>query len=396
MREQQLSDESQNLLRRAVLVSFALYFALGLPDGVFGTVWPTLRDSFGRPDSSFGYLLVCLALGYTLCSIGSGSLAERFGVGIVVRNATLAVVVGFVVFALATSWWLLLVAALIMGAGWGLCDAAINAWMALTQRPRQMGLLHAAYGVGATLGPLLATVFIARSNSWREPFVVMTGLVVVLVLAITKARDGYDGAQTTAEVAAAPALARSPLILTLLVVWFTVYVGVEVTVGQWSYTFLTESRGYGEALAAVLVAMFWGGLTVGRILLAVVGDRFTPERVMAVAIVSTFVEVVYLWVDVAASGAFVLPFIGLSLAAMFPLAIGRTAVYLGPELAAKAVGYQVAASSLGFVTLPFLVGVLADHWGTVVLVPVTLLATLVLGALWALIQLSLANVVKEK
>ena len=383
---------SRRLMRRAVLVSFAVYFALGLPDGVFGTVWPTLRNELGRTDSSFGWLLACMAVGYTICSVGSAKLSERFGTGLVVRNASFVVVAGLLGVAVASNWWALMFGVLIMGAGWGLCDASINAWMALTQQPRQMGLLHGVYGVGAVLGPLLATVFVAGSNNWRGPFVVVGVLVVGLVVVLWGTKDGFDSAPLTGEVASARANIGGTKILTLLIVWFSVYVGIEVTVGQWSYTFLTESRGLDEVLAGALVSAFWGGLTVGRFLLAAIGDRFSPERVMALAIGSTVIEVAFLWVDLASVGAFALPFIGFSLAAMFPLVIGRTAVYLGSELAARAVGYQVGASSVGFVLLPYLVGALADHLGTGVMAPVTFAAICVLGVLWAWIQSYLLRV----
>ena len=380
------------LLRRAVLVSFALYVTLGLPDGVLGTVWPSLRDDFGRTDSSLGLLIACSAVGYTSSSIGSGHLTQRYGSGIVLRNASFAAIAGLGLLSIAPTWWTSMLGILILGAGWGLCDASVNAWMALTQGPRQMGLLHAAYGVGALSGPLLAAVFIVNGEFWRGPFMVIFGLGVVLVAGIASARHGFDTAPVSKDVAGSPAPARgSRMLLALLIVWFSIYVGIELTLGQWSYTLLTESRDYNHVLASVLVAAFWGGLTLGRFLLAGFGDRFSPERVLGSTIATAAVGVVFYWADVASLGAFALPVIGLSLATMFPLVIGRTAVYIGEERAARAVGYQVAASSVGFVILPALVGVLADHHGVAVALPVTFVATCTLALLWILIQVQLSR-----
>ena len=380
------------LLRRALLVSFALYVTLGLPDGVLGTVWPSLRDDFGRTDSSFGLLILCSAVGYTSSSIGSGHLTQRYGSGLVLRNASFAAIAGLGLLSVAPTWWTSMLGILVLGAGWGLCDASVNAWMALTQGPRQMGLLHAAYGVGALSGPLLATAFIANGGLWRGPFMVICGLGVVLVAVIASARHGFDTAPVSSEVAGAPPPTRgSRMLLALLIVWFSIYVGIEVTVGQWSFTLLTESRDYSNVLAGVLVAAFWGGLTLGRFLLAGFGDRFSPERVLASTIGTTAIGVVFYWADIASFGAFALPLIGLSLAAMFPLVIGRTAVYIGEERAARAVGYQVAASSVGFVVLPALVGVLADHHGVAVALPVTFAATCTLALVWTLIQVQLSR-----
>ena len=380
------------LLRRALLVSFALYVTLGLPDGVLGTVWPAMRDDFGRTDSSLGLLILCTAVGYTFSSIGAGHLTQRYGSGVVLRNASVTAIAGLGLISVAPTWWTSMIGFLVLGAGWGLCDAVVNAWVALTQGPREMGLLHAAYGVGALLGPLLATAFIANGDLWRGPFMVICGLGVVLVGGIATARHGFDTAPVSSEVAGAPApMSGSRQLLGLLIVWFSIYVGIEVTVGQWSYTLLTESRGYSDVTAAVLVAGFWSGLTLGRFLLAGFGDRFSPERVLASTIGITALGVVFFWVNPAGAGAYALPCIGLSLAAMFPLVMGRTAVYLGEVRAARAVGYQIAASSVGFVILPAFVGVLADYHGVGVALPVVFAATCVLALLWSLIQFQLSR-----
>lgn len=383
---------NRRLARRALLVSFALYVTLGLPDGVFGTVWPSLRDDFGRTDSSFGLLIACSAVGYTCSSVGAGHLTQRYGSGVVFRNASFGAVFGLGLLSVTPTWWTAMIGILILGAGWGLCDASVNAWVALTQGPREMGLLHAAYGVGALLGPLLATPFIAGGNLWRGPFMVICGIGVVLVGVIATARQGFDTAPVSREVAGSPAPAHgSRKLLGLLIVWFSIYVGIEVTVGQWSFTLLTESRDYSNVSAAALVTGFWCGLTLGRFLLAGFGDRFSPERVLAATISITALGVVFFWADPAGVGAYALPCIGLSLASMFPLVMGRTAVYLGEARAARAVGYQIAASSVGFVILPALVGVLADYHGVGVALPVAFTATCVLALLWLLIQLQLTR-----
>ena len=36
------------VLGPTLLVALVAFVALGLPDGVLGTVWPTLRDDFGE------------------------------------------------------------------------------------------------------------------------------------------------------------------------------------------------------------------------------------------------------------------------------------------------------------------------------------------------------------
>ena len=65
---------------------------------------------------------------------------------------------------------------------------------------------------------------------------------------------------------------------------------------------------------------------------------------------------------------------------------GQVATWLGSPRAARAVGYQFAASSVGAIVLPAAVGVLADHHGIDVMAPVAFFATVALTLLWATIR----------
>ncbi|MEK9581150.1 MAG: hypothetical protein VW037_11670, partial [Acidimicrobiaceae bacterium] len=55
--------------QRAILIGLGAFVLLGLTDGAIGTVWPDLRDDFGRTDGSFGQVFACLAGGYLIASV---------------------------------------------------------------------------------------------------------------------------------------------------------------------------------------------------------------------------------------------------------------------------------------------------------------------------------------
>src|SRR5438046_5179085 len=71
--------------------------------------------------------------------------------------------------------------------------------------------------------------------------------------------------------------------LRLPVVWIAalfllIYVGAEVSVGIWSYSFLTEERHTPLLLAGWMVSGYWLGLTLGRLALALVTLRVGSAR----------------------------------------------------------------------------------------------------------------------
>jgi fucose permease len=379
-------------IRRAVIASFALYVVFGLPDGVFGTIWPNLRDDFGRSDSSLGLLILAMALGYSVGGLASGHLAERFAVGRLLPVAMTVAGIGLLTIGLAGDWWFVMAGYLILGFCWGIADAALNSWMTITQGPREMGLLHGSYGVGAFLGPLLATVFVADGAAWRAPLVVCAALTLVAVAMLVVARSGFALATTTPEVAAKTTPADGDnRVMVLMIVWFVVYAGIEVALGSWVYTLLTEGRDYTDVSAGVITALYWGGIMAGRFVLAAFGNRTHPERTLWATTTIVIASLLYLWVDIGGTGGLVLPIIGLALAPMFPVMIGRTGVYLGAARATRAVGYQIGATAIGFTSIPTLIGLLADRYDVGVAAPVVLATALALALIWITIERSVGQ-----
>jgi len=374
-------------IRNSIIASFLLYIVFGLPDGVFGTVWPNLRDDFSRSDGSLGLLILATAVGYATGGVASGYLIDRFTIGRLLPIAMTAALVALALVAGAPEWWIVMAGYVVLGTGWGVADAGVNAWMALTQGPRAMGMLHASYGIGAFLGPLLATAFVADGTAWRAPYVACAAFTAVSVAVLVRARAGFAEAKTTPEISAQNAeVVGSTRLQALMIAWFSMYVGVEVAVGSWSYTLLTEARGYTDESAGVLTSLYWGGLMGGRFVLAVVGNRVHPEMTLRLSTVAAAAATVLLWADPGGLGGLALPFLGLTFSAMFPVVMGRTAVYLGEARAANAVGYQIGATSIGFTALPALIGVLADRSDVGVAAPVLLVSIGVVGALWLLIE----------
>lgn len=66
-----------------ILLAFIAFVALGLPDGLLGVGWPSIRTGFSVPLDSIGMLLTAIVAGYMTSSFLSGFLLSRVGVGCV-------------------------------------------------------------------------------------------------------------------------------------------------------------------------------------------------------------------------------------------------------------------------------------------------------------------------
>ena len=139
-------------------------------------------------------------------------------------------------------------------------------------------------------------------------------------------------------------------------------------------------------LASVFVASYWGGLTVGRFLLAFGGDRVAPEVIMSRASGLAVVAAVVFAADPGGLGGFALPLLGFAFSVMFPAVVTRTPIYLGADRAARIVGYQLATSSAGAIIVPAVIGLLADRTSQEALGWVSLVVVLMMAAMWAAVR----------
>ena len=70
---------------------------------------------------------------------------------------------------------------------WGAVDAALNNFVALHYKAKHMSWLHCFWGLGATLGPIIMSLFIAKNNGWQKGYftISLIQFSLVFVLFIT-------------------------------------------------------------------------------------------------------------------------------------------------------------------------------------------------------------------
>lgn len=380
-----------------IALAFVAFISLGLPDGVLGVAWPSIRDAFALPLSRLGVLLACGTCGYLLVSTTSGPLARRFGVGVLLTGSTAAVVAGLALYAASPSWWWLLPAAALGGLGAGGIDAGLNAYAAEHFSARVMSWLHACYGIGATTGPLIVTGVLAAGWSWRWSYGLLGGLMLVLAALFLATQrlwsNGHAGHAEPAERAPMLATLRRPIVW-LHVLLFWVYCGIEVSAGQWLYTILTESRGVRAEVAGPVVAGYWGSLTLGRIVFGQIAARVSREAILRLAVLLVPAACGLLWlggpsgvggVGRVGGGAWTsfaaAWLLGFALAPVFPMLMSATPGRVRAEHTANAVGLQMSAATIGIAVLPGVAGVIGREAGLEAIPPFILALAIALLAL---------------
>lgn len=390
-----------------LIIIYLAYISLGLPDGLMGVAWPEIREQFSLPLAGAGFLSVLGTIGATISSFSSGHILKRIGTGKMVLFS--CALTGIAIFGFSVSWCfpMLVLFSLPHGLGAGGVDSSLNHFVSKNLTSRHMNWLHACWGIGAFIGPLVMTYAIIWTNRWNIGFLVVAliqlSLAVLFLITLPEWRKAerkkivsestmsaaslLSDAETDPSVPTGPTVKKSfplrflagfleifrrkGLFASMLTFFF--YVGAEAMIGFWSPTYLRFARGVSLENAGIWVSVYYGCITVGRLLFGFFVEKIGTRIAIRSGIGLSLLGFVLLMLPVPTTVLcpIGLGLIGLGFAPIFPCVMQDTPLRFG-SFSATAIGYQLGMANIGYTLLPIAVAAIAD---------VTTLQLIPLGAL---------------
>ena len=366
-----------------ILLAFVAFIALGLPDGLLGVGWPSIRAGFGVPLDAIGLFLTAATIGYMTSSFLSGWLLSHVGIGRILAASCGLTGLALIGYTLVPHYGWMVALGVFAGLGAGGIDAGLNTYIATHFGEGLMQWLHASWGVGTTTGPLIMTLGLTTYNTWRFGYRVVGSFQIALAVAfvltlamwsqVGSASSGGEEKKLTDYKTPMGETSRQGHVWLCLLLFF-LYVGAESALGTWTYTLLTESRGVDKALAGFFTGSYWFTFTIGRILAGLVARRVGVNKLVLGGLGGARLGAVLLiWNPFTLVNVVAVALIGVSIAPIFPAMMSGTRTRVGDRFAANTIGMQMAATGLGTVVIPSTMGVLARHISLEV-IPVCLLA----------------------
>jgi len=349
-------------------------YAAGLIQGIALVTFPaastifTSPSEYGLSNTQYGAMFLPQVITAVTSSLLGGKLAEQFGIkrvflaGLVADLVSMALLIvsQFFTSNQPVAYGLLLLATACLGAGFGLTVPAINALTAAFHPHNVDGsvlVLNALLGLGTALAPVFVAIFVGLGFWQGLPIM---SVVLLLVLIVISARLPL---RTGAPQATAGRTAGIPRLFWVFAAFAVLYGFCETMNGNWSQLDMTKDLHATATQASFALTAFWGMVTVGRVLFAMIERWFPPQltyRVLPFLLAVMFVIIGLLPSGATAAGILSFALAGFGCSALLPLTISFASEQL-LTMGASVAGAVIAFYQMGYGIAAFGTGPLVDN-----------------------------------
>ena len=361
--------------------------------GGWGVVLPYLSAYYHVQNTIVGLLFLASALGYFLSALAGGYLAQRLGLRWYLILGSAFFLAANLLISVTPPFVAILLTRLLLGFGMAVIETGLNMFItALPNNTAQLNYLHAFYGLGALIGPLIASGMLALRWPWNLVNTVWAFFTLLLLIGfVALFRFQLPGEKALRKETNTPSETNSLMTaLKLPMVWLAslfllFYVGIEVSLGNWSYSFLVVQRHAAALLSGWIVSGYWLGLTLGRFVLNNLAERLRLgiSGMMYSCIAGIMLGVLLIWlVPGQVSDVLGFTLIGFCLGPIYPTTVALLPRLVPSHVVGNAIGLLIGISIIGIAIFPWLAGVLAQFTSLWSLLPYTLALAVITLCLW--------------
>ena len=352
-----------------LFIIYLVFISLGLPDTAFGSAWPSIYPSFEVPVSYASVLTIIVPICTIISSLNSDRLTRRFGTGKVTLLSVLLSAIGLLGYSISSEFWMLCIFAIPYGLGAGGIDSSINNYAANNYSSKHMNWLHAMWGIGATIGPILMGYTLSNGKTWNDGYLLLGIIQSILVLFLfftlplwkkVKSSD-TDGIHGEALTIKQTLMVKGAL--TLLLCFFC-YSAVEQTIMLWCGSYLVLHLNISEEIAASFSSLFVIGMTIGRIISGFISTKLNEKKMIRLGSIFIVIGLILMILDLGNVVSFVgICLLGLGCAPIYPSIVHSIPVYFGKDKSQAIIGVQMAFAYFGIVLMPSLFGLIVEFVG---------------------------------
>lgn len=362
-------------MSRLVFLGSVAYLMVGIAQLVIGTVMEPMVHEYGVGYGDGGQLVMHQFLGGMTGVLCAPWLMRYLGKRGLLLTAISLIVVIQLVYATMPPWPVMLTVAPVTGFGFGITEATVGTFVIMAaagNANKAMSRVEVFFGLGALLMPFVGA-FLISEGIWKMSFVLVSVLAAVtLVLWLLywpRILDAPPAAETnrsepSASIGAAAGGSRLvSWTLIACILFFSAYVGLEMSFIHYLPSLLVQDNGVTEAAASLSISVYWAAMTIGRMTAGHAADRWGGASYLVFMCMANAVVFLLMISLHGTAETFVLTILsGLAMSGMFSIALvfANRAVRGAAE---RTTSLLMAAGGIGGALLPKLTGWFLDRFG---------------------------------
>ena len=344
----------------SIIVYYLLFVTIGYTGVSTGPTLPTLAAQTGSTISQISIIFSARSVGGLIGSLWVSRLFDKISGHklLALVSGALAVLMFFT--PLIPSLSLLGMLMVLLGLSEASIDIGGNTlliWLYKDKAASYLNGMHLMFGIGAVIAPLVVAQILLRTGGIKWVFWLISIAPLILMVILLKIPSPEKNIKKESE---SVKFEGGVIVLAL---FFYAYVAAEVAYGGWIYTYTVATNLADDVTAAYFNSAFFLALTIGRIISIPMATRFRLYKIVQWNFIGAFISMAILIAGRELTEALLIGSIGLGLsfASMFPSMLSIADKYLG--VSGKIMGWFFAASSLGAMTVPWLIGQLFESVG---------------------------------
>lgn len=270
----------------ALGATLALQLYTALASTAAAVLAPAIAADFGVEARWIGVFIGLVYAGAMTASLASGSFIERYGSIRVSQACVLICGVGVALMALTASPVMLVLAALVIGVGYGPITPASSQLLARTTHPDRMAMTFSIKQTGVPAGAALAGALLpslAHAAGWRVTLFIVAGCAIVIAFAAQPIRADLDTERQRRRTLSLRSM-LSPLghlrdkALRQVALISLAYSAAQVCLTSYLVVYLTAVLDFSLVGAGLALSVATVGGVIGRIVWGIVADRWMPPR----------------------------------------------------------------------------------------------------------------------
>ncbi len=362
----------------ATIAYYLAFIVLGMTTAASGPSLLKLAEHTASKLNQISLIFVFSALGYLIGSYFGGRAYDRFPGHKLMAITLLFIAIASIMIPLASTLSMLLFSMFLSGLVAGILDVGCNTLLLWTHGDKAgpfMNGLHFFFGVGSLIAPLLLAQVLLRTNDIHWMYYFFAIACVPMMIWMWLLPEPHHSTQQDNQ-----ANTAFPVIpVTLIVILFLLYVGLELGFGNWVYTYAITLNLGTEVTAAYLTSVFWGSFTFGRLLGVWISTRMKAHLIIVMDLVGCVIStvIIMLWKESSLAlwlGTFGL---GLSMASIFPSIMMLAGERM--QISGSITGWFLVGSGAGSMLVPWLLGQIFTYTGPQLMTTVLLVDIVGMG-----------------